>query len=624
MFKVIIIAIIAFTIYRLCFIFFNRESIPSDASNKLFLFSRALLFGFNFDVVISCYIIAPFFICVSICQFSSKALARLYPFFKWYFIVLFSACMLICAADIPYYKQFGSHVSKEFCVWSDSPSFIVKLIFSNIAYWGYLVLFILLGVFIYKCISKIFLSIQIQKYSSNKFITIVVFLILSLFLLVGMRGRTGAKSPIRIGTAFFSEYLFFNQLGLNPCFVFINSVLEHKKKWDFLNVKYNETEISGINSNTSFEKIYSSDSLPKKYNVVVVLMESMAISKMGYYNCPHLTSRFDSIVGQGVFFNRFYSSGIHTFNGLFSTETGFPAIMDVHPLNTYNKKSFKGIAYWLKQNGYTNYFFTCHDAQFDNMEGFMKFNYFDRVYSQNDYPNEKVLSALGVPDHYLFEYALQKMDKHVKEKHTPFFSYILTSSDHGPWVIPADIPFKPNAEKDQDKATQYADWALGHFIEEAKKYDWFNNTLFVFVADHGLSIGYTYSMPLSFNHIPCVFYMPSQLKPDTISSLGGQIDVFPTLMNFLKIPFKNTSMGIDLMHEERPYMYFTADSKIGCIDNEYYYIHLLDEQKELLYRFENLDKHSYWEEYKAKADSMKNYSQEMIRKANYIIENKLY
>ena len=83
-------------------------------------------------------------------------------------------------------------------------------------------------------------------------------------------------------------------------------------------------------------------------------------------------------------------------------------------------------------------------------------------------------------------------------------------------------------------------------------------------------------------------------------------------------------MGIDLMHETRPYMYFTADTKIGCIDSTYYYIDLPDEQQELFYEFKNLDTNNFYKEKTAKADSMKHYAYEMIRTANHIIKNKLY
>lgn len=630
-FKVILIAIAAFSIYRLCFLGFNFQSVPEHADHIAYLYYRSLLYGLNFDLVVTCYLIAPFVVFLFIRQITQQEFTKGFIFFKWYFILLFSICLLICAADIPYFKQFATHFNKAAFTWASSPGFMFKLIFSNFSYWGFLFLFLALVTFVYKRFSKLFSQIPKPEISIPKWKLTVVFLFLGLFTFIGMRGRTAVKSPIRTGTAFFSEYAFFNQLGLNPCFVFLRS-LKHEKQWPFLSKKMNEAEfktalqhVSNLTSTaTSFERTYSFDTPPLKYNVVLVLMESMSMTKMGYHNCTHLTNRFDSIAKQGLFFNQFYSSGIHTFNGLFSTETGFPAIMDTHPLQTYTNKAFKGISYWLKQNGYTNAFYTCHDGQFDNMQGFMKFNNFDEFYSQDDYPYSEAISTLGVPDHFLFDFALEKMDAHVREKSTPFFSYILTSSDHGPWKIPTDIPFTPTASSEEDRAAQYADWALGRFIEKAKTHKWFNNTLFVFVADHGVNFQHTYAMPLSYNHIPCVFYMPSKVQPDTISNVGGQIDVLPTLMNFLKIPFKNTSMGINLFQEKRPWMYFTADSKIAAINNEYYYFDLLEEQKEMLYQHKNLDTKDYLNTYKATADSMKAYSREMIRMADYIIKNNLY
>ena len=635
-FKIILTALFAFTVYRLCFLFFNSAGIPDNPENVAFLYYRSFLYGVNFDLVIICYIISPFVIYCFIRQFfhhdKTSGASKADAFFKWYFILIFSICLFICAADIPYYKQFANHLNRDALTWGSSPGFVFKLIFSSFSYWGFLLLFILLSAFMYVRMSKTMKNPVIPGYPLNKMAATGMFIVLALCTFIGVRGRTALKSPIKTGTAFFSEYAFFNQLGLNPCFVFFHS-LKQLPEWPFLRDPYTDSELRSTMSQlslpskkitSSIARDYSFEESPRKYNVVIVLMESMSLTKMGYYNCKHLTTSFDTLVKQGVFFDHFFSAGIHTFNGLFSTETGFPAIMNIHPLNTYTNKAFKGLSYWLKQNGYTTNFFTCHDGQFDNMQGFMKFNHFDHFYSQDDYPSAKAISSLGVPDHYLFEFALEKMNAHHREKATPFFSYILTSSDHGPWVVPTDIPFKPDAADEHDRATQYADWSIGHFIDQAKKYDWYSNTLFVFLADHGVNFGHTYAMPLSYNHIPCLFYMPSQLKPDTISSLGGQIDVLPTVLNFLKIPFQNTSMGIDLMHEKRPYMYFTADSKIAAIDQEFYYFDLMNEQKEFLYRFKNLGNENFIAAYKTKADSMKHYSWKMIRAANYIVKNKLY
>ncbi len=631
-FKITLTVLFAFTIYRLGFLAFNAESIPEALKNPVYLYYRSFILGVNFDLVVICYILSPFVIFCFVRQLLQKTFSTGLLFFKWYFIVLFSICLFICAADIPYYKQFATHLNRDVFNWNTSPGFVLKLIFSSFSYWGFLLFFILLVYFLYKRITTLFYPVPVQKAILNKVLACAVFLVLASITFVGIRGRIALKSPIKTGTAFFSEYALFNQLGLNPCFVFFNS-LKHEQQWPFLAEPFTDAALKNAMQSLSdqhknvqqlIERDYTTEGASKKFNVVVVVMESMCMTKMGYHHCTHLTNRFDTLVKQGIFFDRFYSSGIHTSNGLFSTETGFPSIMNTQPLENYTGKAFKGISYWLRENGYSTNFFTCHDGQFDNMEGFMKFNHFDHFYSQDDYPSEKALSTLGVPDHYLFEYALEKMNAQHLEKNTPFFSYILTSSDHGPWIVPTDIPFKPTAADEHDRSTQYADWALGYFIDKAKKYDWFDNTLFVFTGDHGVNFGHTYAMPLSYNHIPCLFYMPSQLKPDTISSLGGQIDVLPTLLGVLNIPFKNTSMGIDLIHEKRPWMYFTADSKIGAINEEYYYFNLLEEQKEMLYKFKDLDTKNYIPDYKAKADSMKKYAYDMIRAADHIIKQKLY
>ncbi|HSH67349.1 MAG TPA: sulfatase-like hydrolase/transferase, partial [Bacteroidia bacterium] len=328
-FKLILTALTAFTVYRFCFLFFNHNGIPDHPDRPVFHFYRSLLYGVNFDLVIICYLISPFVIFCFISQFFPPRNQALFLkgllIFKWYFIVLFSVCLLICAADIPYYKQFGTHLNKDAFVWGSSPGFVIQLIFSSVSYWGFLFLFMLLSYFMYVRISGIMNTTHAPLPLLKKTYAIGIFLVLALFTVIGARGRTALKSPIKTGTAFFSEYAFFNQLGLNPCFVFFSS-LKQERQWGFLKTG-TETDDLPL-SVPSFGKEYTFQETPQKFNVMLVLMESMAMTKMGYHHCTHLTSHFDSLVKQGVFFDHFYAAGIHTFNGLFSTETGFPAIMN--------------------------------------------------------------------------------------------------------------------------------------------------------------------------------------------------------------------------------------------------------------------------------------------------------
>ena len=128
-FKVILTSVLAFTIYRLCFLGFNFHSIPEHPDHALYLYYRSLLYGLNFDLVITCYLIAPFVIFLFIRQLTQKELMNGFTFFKWYFIVTLSICFLICAADIPYFKQFATHLDRAAFNWASSPGFVFKMIF---------------------------------------------------------------------------------------------------------------------------------------------------------------------------------------------------------------------------------------------------------------------------------------------------------------------------------------------------------------------------------------------------------------------------------------------------------------------------------------------------------------
>src|SRR3954469_17661642 len=187
-FKVILTAIAAFTIYRLCFLGFNFQSIPEHPDHVVYLYYRSLLYGVNFDLVITCYLLSPFVIFLFIRQFTQQEFTKGYFFFKWYFILLFSICLLICAADIPYFKQFATHLNRDAFSWASSPGFMVKLIFSSFSYWGFLFLFIALVVLIYTRFSKLFSKISLPEIGLTKWKSIVIFILLCLFTFIGARG----------------------------------------------------------------------------------------------------------------------------------------------------------------------------------------------------------------------------------------------------------------------------------------------------------------------------------------------------------------------------------------------------------------------------------------------------
>ncbi len=594
--------------------------------------------GWRFDTVISGYLLFFPLLILSITSFFKFNKTLLYNIIHVLLFILYTIAFLICAIDIPFFNYYFSRLTIVVLSWMQNATFGFKMIFEEKSYLIYFFVFIAVCTAFYfllsfikrKMINEVNPPIPNQKVGF--FIKQFTFSILALgILFIGIRGRIEKKSPIKVGTAYFSNYAFPNQLGLNPVFTFIQSYIDDiNPENERLHLMNENIAIINANKymnipegNTPFARAIKGKENPIHANVVVVIMESMTAEKMGRYgNSKNMTPFLDSIATINYSFDNCYSSGIHTFNGIFSTLFSYPALLKQHPMNGTVIPEFTGFSNTLKDFGYQNIYITTHDEQFDNVSGFLHANGFDNILSQKDYPSKEILSTLGVPDHYMFEYAipvLNKMHSHQK----PFFAAVMTASDHGPYIIPDGIDFKPKHTDIHDGIVEYADWSIRHFMELASRQTWFDNTIFVFLADHGGVVGSNvYEMPVSYNHTPMIVYAPKLLKETgVILNPGGQIDVFPTIMGLLGYPYVNNTAGIDLLNETRPFMYFSADDKIGCINGNYFYVYRTD-GKESLYKYKNQDTHNYLTQYKTIADSMKTYSFSMLQTSQWMISNR--
>lgn len=211
-----------------------------------------------------------------------------------------------------------------------------------------------------------------------------------------------------------------------------------------------------------------------------------------------------------------------------------------------------------RDRGRETLFFTTHDEHFDNMAGFLKQNGFNQIIAQDDYPAERVFSILGVPDHDMYDKALTVLDA----TKAPFFAAMLTGSNHKPHVIPPELKDKFNGPNEKENIVRYADWALGHLLAEASKKPWFENTLFVILADHGQSVG---SSPLdqilSYHHMPLIFWAPKLLGPHkAYNTPVSQIDVIPTIAGLVGGPVQNNSIGRDVLSSPRSWAYMVNDN----------------------------------------------------------------
>jgi membrane-anchored protein YejM (alkaline phosphatase superfamily) len=536
-----------------------------------------------------------------------------------------SILIFIAIADIPYFNFFHTRVTEASLQWMSSWKMSLDLIFHNNLYLFYFILAILLPsiwcYFIYTYLKKeVNDNQQIEKKVNQH--SFVIIILTSFFIFVGIRGRI--DSPIRISDAIYCTNPILNQAGLNPTFTFIKSLTEKVMLMDEDNaIKYTQDVLLTGKPIESISPIahqeIATDS-KSQYNVVLVLMESMSANYLSYFgNENHLTPTLDSLIPKSLFFENAYSAGIHTNNGIFSSLYSYPSLKRIRPMSTIPMRDYTGIPYVLKQKKYKNLFFTTHYEIFDNISTFIPHNHFDELYSAEDYPKEKSIGPFGVPDEYLFNYAINKFN--TIDTNQAFFATILTTSNHDPYILPAD--FKAKLNDKALNAVNYADWSIGMFLQKAKKTTWFKNTIFIFVADHGFRVGKNeYDLELSYQHIPILLYAPSIIQPQIRAEFTGQIDLFPLLMDLMDISYVNNTFGIDVLKKPRKAMYFSADDKIGCIDSQWLYVYHFG-GNEFLYHYKNGDQFNYKDSCKTTFDELKQYALSQIQCSEWMYSHNL-
>lgn len=284
-------------------------------------------------------------------------------------------------------------------------------------------------------------------------------------------------------------------------------------------------------------------------NVVLISVESLGANFLGAFgNTEGLTPNLDRLSAQGMLFTRLYATGTRTVRGLEAITLSIPPT----PGNSIVKRPHNERLFTLgevfKDRGYEPLYLYGGYGYFDNMNAFFSGNGYtvvdrtaiaaDRIHHENIW---------GVADEDLFSLALDQLDqRHAAGK--KFFTHIMTTSNHRPFTYPAgriDIP----SGTGRSGAVKYTDWAIGNFIERARSRPWFNDTVFVILADHTASGRGKTDLPIENFHIPLLFWSPKHVKAARIDTLASQIDVGPTLLAMLNFSYRSHFFGHDIVRD---------------------------------------------------------------------------
>lgn len=630
-----ILALIFMSLQRVILLLTNLQHIENVTTKASWIFS-ALLRGIWFDNVIACYIsILPLFI-LSIIGLLNKANKLIYNIFNIFYIVVYTLVFAIGSADIPYFKYFFKHLNASIFNWNEEGGTTLEMILEETSYYAYMALFVLFiflfGYLVFKLSKKLLHKSQHNLKRKEYFVYVPISLILLALCIFGIRGRFG-YNPIKTSQAYFCDNSFLNQLGINPSFYFMRDIIESTKSHYNVNDIISEKDAILITRKAlGLDSVYK-ENLPilryteakgdaKDMNVVVILMESMSSDLLKVKeNGKEITPFLNQLISKSYYFDHFYSAGTHTNHGILATLYGLPALFDKNMMKNVNIPLCQGLPNILQEQGYKTMFFMTHEAQYDNMNAFLTENGIEEIYSQENYPKEMRKNSFGVADDFLFNYAVNKFDEAQTTK--PFFATLLTVSNHPPYIVPEK--FKNTNSDPQYQIVAFADDAIRQFFTEAEKQAWYKNTIFVLLGDHGKIVGtQTYDMPLSLNHIPLIIYSPAfDDAPKTFTELGGQVDIFPTIMGLLNRSYENNTFGVDLFKTKRTSIFFSSDNALGCINPEYFYSYNFKAKMEGLYRYNDNDPNNLISQFRQEADSMRTYSAAMFQTASYMFQNNL-
>lgn len=531
--------------------------------------------------------------------------------------------------DIGYYNYYGTRLTVGVFSWIDTPDLMATEVFSNPSYLILIALGILLQFFFNKYLKKNITEHLGQRYFSTSPLSLILqFIIVGFFLFLGARGSLNFdERPKNISDSLFSKHPLLNNITLNGLFNLIHS--SPKDNLDLFN-----SELAQASCQTFFKTKGTKNSpiareviptgKPKKKNVIFIIMESMTGYQISSYGkSKGYVPFFESLTEKSIFYPNLYTAGIHTHNGIYASLWGQPALLNQKPMveATKTRQQFYGLPHILKEKGYETFFFSPGDPRFDNMRSFISSNGFDHFSSQEDFDESKRNSKWGIPDHILFNENIKPLDDAYKNNQ-PFFATYLTISTHSPYTIPKGIAFKPRegTTDKRDIAYEYADWSLKQFFNTIENKPWFKETVFALVADHGQIFERYFQIPLTYHHCPFIIYDPelNPIKKDT--KMAMQIDVFPTLLGYLNMPYTNNTFGINLLQESRPYSYFTADTKIGIIDSTHFYINNLDGVTQL-FKYKDITFVNEAESEKEKVHAMKNFALSQLQLSFDMIKN---
>ncbi|MBC7934912.1 MAG: sulfatase-like hydrolase/transferase [Rhizobacter sp.] len=591
--KIFLIYLFIFTAFRVATVVFFK---PVDIN--LLELGPSFWLGLKYDLRWISFILFPIALVSLFKKLTPYYSERMKKFWTMYLGILTLMVLFFYGADFGQFSYVNARLNADALIFAEDPQESLQMVWQSYPIVWILIALVGAVMMMVWMFRRIHVGVEgrnvhIHKFTFRRRWHLAALLLLGWF----MHGFFTAK-PLNFFRAFSLNDAFKSNLALNPLQNFFTTLRFRKPDFSNQAKEYYPVMENFLNLATNGIKKGSytrlkhagSKALESQPNIVLVICESFSMYKSSMSGNPlDPTPYFNNMAANGIFFERCFSPSFGTARGVFATITGIPDVQ-LSKFATRNEVTVKQRSIINDFTGYEKLYFIGGRSQFNNFTGLINNIKEVKIYEEGDYKSPKV-NVWGISDKNLFLEANEVMAKQQK----PFFSIIQTADNHRPFNIPeedkdfiqqnipADTLNKYGFESLKEyNAFAYTDYCFKKFMEAASGQPYFDNTIFVFVGDHGVEGDANFIYPkawteqrLAEEHVPLLFYAPNLLTPQKRKETVSQIDVVPTIAGMLQMPYTNTTLGRDVLDtskkENAAFIIYHAPGWIGVVGDDYFY-----------------------------------------------------
>jgi len=393
--------------------------------------------------------------------------------------------------------------------------------------------------------------------------------------------------PINISDSNYSSHVILNDVAINSDWNLIHSIRENRLNLTQNPYQFMSNEEASLvlkNMTPNQEQSYPLLTEKDKPNIVMLIMESWSADLVeGLGGLKGITPFFDELSDDGYLFTNFYANGWTSDQGICALLSASPVFPHGSVINQSDKsRKVSSLPQVLKEKGYQTSFHFGGQMSYGNIKAYLLNQKFDLLKEQQDLKHIPS-GRLGIHDEYMY----QVFQDDIAKQKAPFFSALFTVSTHSPYDIPREMTVDYDGEHTEYlKSAKYADACMRSFFDQVKNESWYDNTLFVIVADHSHKspIGHHGKEAAGDHKIPLLFYGPA-LKDSLVgkenNTLGSQIDFLGTILPSLKSDLNEFKWTKNLMDNNlnsfAPYVFHYG---IGLVDEKGQYSYIQDRKVE--------------------------------------------